>query len=198
MDNNGCTNSQLFPSYVNVYPNPVADFSMSPQPTTVFNRLISFTDLSTGGNAWSWNFGDPLPTTSTTENPQFTYLDSGTYVVTQWVITQFGCRDSISKTVRIDPEFTFYMPNAFTPNGNGLNDTFGPKGEMLDPNNFKFWIFDRWGNMIFYSESINHGWDGHANDGNDIAQQDVYVWKIATKDLNGNTQTYVGHVTLIK
>jgi gliding motility-associated-like protein len=198
VDVNGCANSLTMPALVTVYPNPVADFSMSPQPTNVLNGTINFTDLSTLASTWSWEFGDPLNSTSGQQNPNFTYTDTGSFPVILWVTTVNGCVDSAMHWVRIDPEFTIYMPNAFTPNGNGLNDEFKPEGFMLDKDNFQMWIFDRWGNMIFYTERYDKGWDGRANDGKDIAQEDVYVWKIVTKDLQGNDKTYVGHVSLIK
>jgi gliding motility-associated-like protein len=118
--------------------------------------------------------------------------------VVLWVTTVNGCVDSILKFVRIEPEFTMYVPNAFTPNGNTTNEVFIPQGTMIDRDHFQMWIFDRWGNMIFYTERLDKGWDGRANDGKDIAQEDVYVWKIATRDLTGAERTWVGHVTLIK
>jgi gliding motility-associated-like protein len=198
VDNNGCANSLLMPALVTVWPNPVADFTMSPQPTTIMNGTISFTDLSQLANTWTWNFGDILNSGSNQQNPQFTYTDSGYYVVTLWVSTIHGCTDSISKTLRIDPDFALYVPNAFTPNGDGNNDNFIPKGVGIDENKFKMWIFDRWGNMIWFTDSWGKSWDGRANDGNDVAQEDVYVWMIEVYDYLGKKHKYVGHVSLIK
>jgi gliding motility-associated-like protein len=172
---------------------------MSPQPTTVLNGTIQFTDLSTGGpNQWSWSFGDVSNSSSTVQNPQFTYTDSGTYAVQLIVITPNGCRDTTIKYLRIDPDFVFYVPNAFTPDGNGVNDEFMPVGTGVDPNQFKMWIFDRWGNNIWFTDRWGKAWDGRANDGTDIAQIDVYVWKIQLTDIFGVKHSYVGHVSLIK
>jgi len=198
VDNNGCQNSLLMPALVHVWPNPVADFTFGPQPTTMLNGLINFTDQSQLANSWSWSFGDILNGTSTIQNPSYTYNDSGNYVVTLWVTSIHGCRDSIQKTLRIDPDFTLYVPNAFTPNENGLNETFFPKGVGIDESRYKMWIFDRWGNMIWFTESWGKGWDGRANDGNDIAQEDVYVWKIQIYDYTGMKHDFIGHVSLIK
>jgi gliding motility-associated-like protein len=192
-------NSVTLPAYVTVYPNPVADFSMSPQPTTVLNGTIQFTDLSQGNpNAWSWSFGDVLNSSSTVQNPTFTYTDSGSYQVILTVTTQYGCTDTAMKTVRIDPDFVIFVPNAFTPNGNSENETFFPKGVGIDEDRFKMWIFDRWGNLIWETDRWGKGWDGRANGGEDIAQIDVYVWKIQVFDYQGNEHSYVGHVSLIK
>jgi gliding motility-associated-like protein len=198
VDNNGCTNSQTTPSLVTVYPNPVADFTMSPQPTTVMNGTIQFTDQSTGANAWAWAFGDVNNSSSNVQNPQFTYTDTGSFPVTLVVTSQYGCVDSITKYVRIDDDFSLYVPNAFTPNGDGKNDVFIPVGQLIDPNDYHLWIFDRWGNLIFNTDNINKGWDGTANGGTEIVQEDVYVWKIAFKDQTATQHSYVGHVSVIK
>ncbi len=198
-DNNGCSNSLTMPALVIVYPNPVADFSFSPQPTTMLNGTIQFTDLSQGNpTSWTWSFGDIANSGSNIQNPSFTYTDSGNYVVELWVENQYGCRDSIQKTVRIDPDFTLYVPNAFTPESQGPNNTFYPKGVGIDEKCYKMWIFDRWGNMIWFTEKWGKGWDGHANDGKDVAQEDVYVWKIDVCDFTGLKHSYIGHVSLIK
>ena len=186
------------PALVTVYPNPIADFTMSPQPTTVLNGTIQFTDMSILANTWSWNFGDLLNSSSNLQNPQFTYIDTGLFAVQLFVTSQYGCVDSILKYVRIDPDFTLYVPNAFTPNSDGNNDEFLPIGTMIDANNYKLWIFDRWGSCIFYTENLNKGWDGRANDGSEIAQEDVYVWKIQLNDFSGAKKSFVGHVSLIK
>ena len=63
---------------------------------------------------------------------------------------------------------------------------------------YHLWVFDRWGNVVFNTTDINTGWDGRANNGTDIAQQDVYVWKVKLKDVFGNNHEYIGTVTLVR
>jgi gliding motility-associated-like protein len=198
MDNNGCANTLVMPALVNVWPLPVADFTMSPQPTTVMNGTVQFTDLSTNANTWTWNYGDVSNSFSYLQNSSFTYSDSGTYTVTLWVETIHGCKDSVVKTVRIDPDFFIFVPNAFTPNGNGRNDTFFPKGVGMDASRYNMWIFDRWGTEIWHTTTWGQGWDGRANGGSTVAQEDVYVWEIEIFDFANVPHTYVGHVSLIK
>jgi gliding motility-associated-like protein len=98
----------------------------------------------------------------------------------------------------IGPDYTLYVPNAFSPNGDGMNETFYPKGSGIDESRYKMWIFDRWGNMIWYTEQWGKGWDGHANDGNDVAQEDVYIWKIQVYDYLNKKHDYIGHVSMVK
>ncbi len=200
-DNNGCTNTLTKKGWITVFPNPVADFIASPQPTTVLNSTITFTDKSTGANTWSWNFGESSSgssNTSSLQNPVHMYKDSGKYSVTLWVWNTFGCKDSIIKDVIILGDYILYAPNSFTPNGDGLNDVWNVKGIGIDPENFELFIFDRWGNLIFHTQELNRGWNGHANYGKEIAQQDVYVWKVFTRDFLGGKHSYIGHVSLVR
>jgi gliding motility-associated-like protein len=197
-DNNGCANSLVNPNMITVYPNPTASFSASPNQASYYDPVITFQDLSTGASTWTWTFGDPASTTSNVQNPSCSYPDTGTYVVTLIVTNQFGCADTAMSTVYIYPEWTFYAPNSFTPNGDGHNDVFMPYGTFLDEPSFQMWIYDRWGQMIFYTDKWGQGWDGRANGGKDIAQIDVYEWLVKVADYSGKKHKYVGHVSLIK
>ena len=84
----------------------------------------------------------------------------------------------------------------FTPNGNPLNNTFSGKGIFIEE--YEMLIFDRWGDLIFSTNSLNSPWDGHANGGNKRAQQDVYVWKVILTDVFGKKHQYIGHVSLVR
>ena len=114
------------------------------------------------------------------------------------VKNQFGCADTIKHIIEVKDDFVFYAPNAFTPNNDGVNDVFLPKGIGFDENSFNFFIYDRWGNMIFYSDDSAKGWDGRVSQGKVIAEEDVYVWKVDLKDIKGNTHKYIGSVTIVK
>lgn len=106
-------------------------------------------------------------------------------------------QDYIAKVITIDPEFHLYIPNVFTPDGNGLNDVFQPKGIGIDETDYKMLIFDRWGELIFQSNEFRKGWDGTVKGHSKKATQDVYVYKIYVKDLKGNRHEFVGHVTCL-
>ncbi|MBC7863214.1 MAG: gliding motility-associated C-terminal domain-containing protein, partial [Bacteroidia bacterium] len=199
-DTNGCTNTFTNNNLVTVYPVPNADFSFGPQPASVLNPTIDFTDLTTGATIsnWDWNFGNIEDSASAQQNPSFTYTDAGTYNVNLIVTTINGCIDSISYPVIIDPEFVIYVPNAFSPNADDVNDMFFPKGLGIDTDNYQMWIYDRWGNMIFTSDEWTKGWNGRVAGHDEIVQQDVYVWKIKLNTYKGEKKSYVGHVTVVK
>lgn len=188
--------------YITVFPTPVAEFSSaSIEGTSQFN----FTDQSIGANSYLWNFGDlfandPLLNASIKPNPTHVYENetSNTYLVTQWVVNKFGCRDSIIHPVETIPFWTFYIPNAFTPNSDGHNEGFRGKG--MNIHSYNLWIFDRWGNRIFYSDNLDESWNGTVQGQNsgEIVQQDVYVWKVKFKDVFNKTHDRVGTVTVVK
>ncbi len=198
-DNNGCINTATQNNYITVFPNPLANFSSSANPT-LLNNTVYFTDQSIGATQWSWNFGDVISSYSTQQNPSHHYAapDTGSYKVTLIVSNQFGCMDSIFDFIKITTDFTFYVPNTFTPNGDGVNDLFCPVGTGIDQKQYELVIFDRWGNLIFKSDNPAIGWDGRANGGTMIAQQDVYVWKINVAGSNTGRKRYTGNVNLIK
>ncbi|MCE9538033.1 MAG: PKD domain-containing protein, partial [Bacteroidetes bacterium] len=158
----GCVTTGSKSNYVIVYPNPIANFTVQPEVTTIVNPIISINDASTGTNFWSWNFGD-LDTASLYNPLPHTYADTGTYVITLITSTQYNCLDTSYQTIIIEPDFVFYIPNSFSPNDDGVNDSFSGKGIFISK--YEMRIFDRWGNLIFFTDNINKEWDGKANHG---------------------------------
>jgi gliding motility-associated-like protein len=197
----GCSSTITTPGYITVFPAPTAAFSSSPTTVTQTAPLVSFLDQSTGViNSWLWDFDYPSGIyTDTLQNPSFSYNDTGSYIVQLVVMNNFGCTDTALNTVEILPEYTFYAPNAFTPfNHDGINDIFMVQGVGINPDDFEMSIYDRWGNMIYKTDDITKGWDGRANGGKNLAQIDVYVWKVNTTDYKGDAHQYIGTVTIVK
>jgi gliding motility-associated-like protein len=100
--------------------------------------------------------------------------------------------------VEVTPDFALYIPNAFTPDGNGKNDVFQPMGVGIDEENYRMDVFDRWGENIFTSNNFRKGWDGSVKGSTKTAPQGVYVYKLQVVDTKGNKHPYVGHVTVIR
>ncbi|MCE9538522.1 MAG: PKD domain-containing protein, partial [Bacteroidetes bacterium] len=191
----GCVGSRSKNNFITVFPNPIASFTAQPKSTTITSPIISIADLSTGADFWSWNFGDS--TTSSLSNPgSHTYQKPDTYTITLITATTYNCVDTAYETIVVKPEFEFYIPNAFTPNDDGKNDSFSAKGDFIKQ--YEMMIFDRWGNLIFVSDDINKGWDGKIDHGIDIALQDVYVYSIRVIDFKKKEYFYKGIVTLLR
>ncbi len=189
-DNCSLTDSLAFP--ISIYPNPIAGFTPSPNQTSIYAPTIHFTDNATGASTYDWDFGDSFGT-STIANPDYTYQDSGRYIITQIVTTNYGCKDTTQRQVGIKAEFALFIPNAFSPKGSH-NKTFFAKGMGITQ--FKMLIFDRWGNKLFESNNINESWDGTYK--GKYVPLGVYVYKVFASDVLQEEHKYVGRVTVIR
>ncbi|HSY77612.1 MAG TPA: PKD domain-containing protein, partial [Bacteroidia bacterium] len=197
--NNGCTMSFTRVNYITTWPTPVARFNASPNPTTMSAPTVTFTDQSQGNPVkWNWvTFGDNSDNTSTSQDTMHTYGDTGTYYVQLDIVNKYGCKDSIIEPVVIQPMWTFYVPNAFTPNADGTNDGFIGKGVGI--RKYEMWIFDRWGMLLYHCTDMQHPWDGTVQGTSGLeCQEDTYVWLIEIEDVFHNNHRYVGRVSIIR
>ncbi len=190
--NYGCKDSVYNPAGITVNPIPVADFSFAPEETNVYNTLIDFTDLSIIAANWSWNLGDG--TLDNVQNPTHRYADSGNYMVDLSIENEYGCTDSISKLLRIDPVFEVFIPNSITPNSDGLNDVFMVEGYGI--NEQDLFIFDKWGQLMYEGHSVGDSWDGFVQD--EQNKTSVYIYVVKIVDLFDEVHNYKGSVTVVR
>lgn len=197
-DNVGCANSALS-STVEVYDVPDASFTATPDNASVIDAEIHFANNTTGGNnnTYEWNFGGLGSSTDT--DPIYLFTNAGNYDIQLIATSAEGCKDSILKLVIVTPDVVMYVPNSFTPNGDGLNDVFQiflpPTG--VDYTTFNITVYNRWGEMIYRSGDVNDFWNGAKNNSGPVLKQDTYVWKITFKDEAKKHYEKVGHVTLL-
>lgn len=206
ISNHGCKSNLVKPKLIEIFQKPKAEFLPTPNPTTILDTKVTLLNKSSKDVVyWNYTFGDGTGVDSLTASPVHMYLPKtpATYLATLLVKNADGCVDTVSHEIIIHPEFTFYIPNAFSPNDDGVNDIFLGRG--IGIKKYNFWIFDRWGNLIFNTEDINEGWNGGSTsskdniiDGTEGCLQDVYVWKVRVIDLIGKIHDYKGIVTLIK
>ncbi|HSY76428.1 MAG TPA: PKD domain-containing protein, partial [Bacteroidia bacterium] len=196
--NSGCVAHLLISNLITVYDHPHADFTDAPQPVNIMNPFVQFTDKTVdqyGIQNWFWTLGDATDSTSTNQNTAHTYQDTGTFCPTLVVTNIHQCTDSIEHCIIIEPLFTLYIPNAFTPNHDGNDDVFLPKGIYVC--SFEMYIFDRWGQELFHTTDLYKGWDGKM--GGSVIQEDTYVYLIYATDCETHSKhSYVGRVTLLK
>ncbi len=205
-----------------VWEKPRADFKFNPD--TIFlagedmpkPQPVRFNNLSVNATSYLWHFGDD--STSIEPSPIHVYQESGDKFVKLFAYTVHGCVDStdvttnavtVLKTGRIE------FPTAFTPNTDGepdsriipygysgnttefdLNDLFYPVYRYVDPVKYELQIFNRWGILIFQTNDISEGWTGYYN--GKILPQDVYVWQIKGRFLNGQVINKKGSITLLR
>ena len=196
---NSCFNNAS-PKDVQVMQRPIADFDFSPQlitnlnPSVVFNnRSIPLAKIKSS----FWNFGDNQFSSET--DPNHFYNAASNYDVTLVVMLQtaaVSCFDTTSRQVVVGEDFACWIPDAFSPNDDGLNDVFVVKGIGIA--SVEMSIFDRWGNQVFFSKDLQKGWDGTSNQSKQLAQQDVYAYVISVWDYKNKVHIFKGKLSLIR
>lgn len=195
----GCIDSTTWENYLTVMQTPVADFKWSPDPITMFNTQVLFTEYSLYANTYEWSFPGATPNSSTNEDQTVMYPDgqTGTYYVTLVAKSYLGCTDTITKEVVILPEVIIYAPNTFTPDGDEFNQTWRVYIEGVDAYDFELQIFNRWGEVIWESHDINAAWDGTYN--GVPVKEGAYTWLIRTRELISDKKyTWNGLINIIK
>lgn len=186
----GCTSTVTMTDAVHVYVTPVADFSFTPTDATMMDPRIRFFDESTDAVEYSWQFGDG--NIDDVPSPMHEYQTDGTYPVTL-IVTNGPCNSTATGEVIIKPEAAFYVPNAFTPDGNKDNERFQVKGMGLSE--IQIQIFDRWGELLFFTNDNEHGWDGYY-EGKPV-QAGVYNYRINVIDVLGRAHEKIGRVQVL-
>jgi gliding motility-associated-like protein len=189
----GCQSSSPIPNIVNVYPEPTSYFILNPDIVDEYNPVVSFTNYSVNAINYFWDFDDN--TYSNLVNPEHTFPNAGDYIIMLTAENQFGCLDTSYNRVRVNPFFTFYIPNAFTPSNDQKNELFYGKGTNYKSVTMQ--IFNRWGEKIFDKTGTEPPiWDGTLN-GIDC-QIDVYVYQFFVTDIFDEVHVYRGRVTLVR
>jgi gliding motility-associated-like protein len=194
----GCDSTMIKPGYITVYPTPVADIGASPETVTLLHPEYVFTDLtqdSIVNRLWTFGDGD----SAILKTVAHMYADTGRYGVTLWVQNQYSCIDTAFISVYVEPDFSLYVPTAFTPNGDGKNDVFVPVGVGIDKDNSSFMIFDRWG-LLIYNGNNFVPWNGKVGNSGEIVQEDVYIWIVRAKNILGEDMggSFKGTVSVLK
>jgi gliding motility-associated-like protein len=198
-----CKTQATLEKPITVYGNPTAGFSYGPygNDLTISDPEVQFTNLSSaiGGNTYKWQI-DSL-STSTDVNPTYKFPAIGKYNITLTATSIYGCTDKTTQTLEIKNDFGIFIPNTFTPNDDDLNDVFVPVFTPygLDAKTFEMEIFDRWGKSLYQTKDVTKGWNGKVQNKADERQSnDVFMYKIKYKDMNGIAYVKEGKVILLR
>jgi gliding motility-associated-like protein len=190
----GCIDTATYTivNAVNVFPYPKPGIMATPLEAGIFNPIISFSDTSSLAVFCALRISDG----TYIEDCDYTHTfkDTGYFKVTQIVRNELNCLDSMSITVYIYPEFRLFIPDAFTPNGDGLNDVFKPSS--IGIKEYSFNILNRWGEVIYTSNGPDDGWNGSYKGAN--SPQGAYIYLLDVVDIKGNSRRYNGKVVLIR
>jgi len=156
---------------------------------------VNTVDLSSDAVEWAWNFGDGS-SLNTNQNATHTYTSPGEFYVILEVTNALGCSDTTGTLVKIGGDFVFppNLPNAFSPNGDGENDSFIVRGGPFVE--IDFVVFNGWGQVIFETENPSEGWDG-THKGKD-EPTGVYVYTVRATTIDGESFVKSGKVSLIR
>jgi gliding motility-associated-like protein len=201
-----CTSSKLVPDAIIVHPDPVADFGYSPEPATIENNTVKLINRTVNGQTYEWtvyNTNGSVYATSNDVSPyvEFPNEDEGEYDVHLYAISPYGCTDEITKVVTVEGVLLVNIPNSFTPNGDGVNDFFGPVVYGAYTNeDFSFAIYNRWGEEIFFINNYDPQaamWDGTFE--GKKAQEGSYVYRVIAKSLfSDKIEEFYGEFTLLR
>jgi len=176
-----------------VNPKPIADFDYETTDFHCHNSSICF-NANEPNLKFRWNFGDSK--ISTEENPKHTYFRKGHYNVKLMAENEFGCADSTQKQVYVMRAYNLLAPNAFSPNGDGQNDTWMPIALLNSDKVFDLKIVDANGLVVFNTNNPSNSWDGSIANGARAKSGDIFFWIAVVKDETGNMNEYGGSIVI--
>lgn len=187
-----CSTERSDQKFIIVNPLPDVDFQVNPTNSDILNPYVEFEEMTVGASQWFWDFGDG--NSAAIANPVHEYYTPGYYRVWLTAISDSGCVDSTFRDLYVRDVVTFYIPNSFTPDGDGINDQFGIIGDSLS--GYHLSVYSRWGQQIFESTGPFDTWDGNGPDGKS-APGGVYVYRAKIFNAPGK-QIFNGTVTLLR
>jgi gliding motility-associated-like protein len=186
----GCTDTVR--SAITVHSRPQAAFI----PTQVVQRQpetqVAFTNQSQGATIYAWDFGNS--TTATDPNPVVDFQEPGTHPITFVAYNSFGCTGTARGLVIIEPGVDIFIPNVFTPNGDGINDEWNIRTNAIP---YQVWVYDWWGNLVFEGNA-SRLWNGRYKNSGSDCPEGTYAYKLTVTFPDGKTFTRSGTVTLLR
>jgi len=191
----GCKNNIVKDSFITVSENPTALFDMSDNRVGLLNSEITFINNSDDNLFFEWDFDNGI-LNSDDSQINISFDQEGDYNVLLYVENDFGCSDEIIHQVVVEKELSVFVPTAFTPNNDGLNDIFEAitNGAVT----FEMSIFNRWGELIFSSYNPELGWNGTSSFSGEIMEHGTYLYTILVTDNNDKPWVYNGELNLMK
>jgi gliding motility-associated-like protein len=187
-----CSSGMTFT--VTAHTQPQADFNWLPElPVEESDEVLFSSSSDIKMTNWQWFFmNDSLKQVG--EQARFLFQDPGVYPVTLIVTDEKGCADTLTKAVEVFPDVHLYVPNAFSPNGDRINEVFLRIGRGIS--RYELQIFNRWGELIFTTTELQQGWDGSFK--GKASPPDNYTWKISYHTIHGERKELAGNVSLLR
>ena len=198
---NGCDPIPFVLDPITFFEFGIADFDMTSLNSDfcsvyAIDDPVNFQNTSTGDVVgFTWNFGDGSAPLSNVAAPTHVYDELGIYTIELTVEDIYGCFDTYSETIEVTKGYEIILPTAFTPNGDGINDTMRPVFNCMVK--VEMSVYDTWGSLLYVeSGDTLVGWDGTI-DGNPI-ENGNYIIVVRAQTFNGVMIDMNGPITLIK
>lgn len=193
----GCSASFIVDNYIVVHPNPIAGFHISNENLTYYADELKITNQSSASvNHWEYEISDGFSTMLPTFMHKFN--ESGYYSIQLAVSDSYGCADTIEKSLEFAPDVVVHIPNAFSPDADGLNDVFLPSIYGDDLTFYRLLVFDRWGTVIFESLDPKKAWLGDVRGDGYYAMPDAYNYIMEILTVRGYEKKYMGAILLLR
>ncbi len=194
----GCKDSlyEVFPDRIRIYSKPVSKLKTSEEYLTIYDPVLLLTNLSENFTHTE-TFIRGFQTLESFKEQTIVFEDTGTYIITHIAYNENGCSDSTLKTVFVEAPLNIYVPNAFTPNGDGINDLFTFK--ITGAESFVIRIFNRWGELVYESSDMDEGWNGRVRNVGSEASDGLYTYQLVVgTSFRARDITKHGTVTLLR
>lgn len=197
--NNGCTVANTYSESAVVHGYPWASFSYDAASFSVLEPNVAFVNESQGAESFSWDFGGLGQSTEVNPTYVFPQVEGQAYQVCLDATSEEGCTSTQCESLFINDELLVYVPNAFTPDNDGVNDVFVPVLSGFSPVEYSFSVFNRWGEEVFTSSQPGEWWNGSANGGAYYVPDGVYIWVVEVRaSFSAQKRRIEGHVTVLR
>ncbi len=194
----GCIDSgyTIYQNVIEVFPVPFSNLTWLAKEKTIYEPEFQVSNASTGHTSTFTLLPDRREINNLSETV-FTLSDTGNFEVVHISYNQYGCSDTLFDTIRVDDPFTLFIPSAFSPNGDGINDIFTFK--MSGISKMYMEVYNRWGEIVYSSSNPYEGWNGHHYNNGKPLPSGVYTYVfIGTVKDGGKEHVSKGHITLLR
>jgi len=180
-------------------PRPAVNFYWTPVPVDALDPEVSFVNTTTGAAECSWNLGTLGTSTAWNPEVQFPEMETGEHLICLACASQLGCPAEACAVLVIEGDVTFFVPTAFTPDGDGLNEVLAPSMTGGGAAGYRFVVVDRWGTTVFATEDPAGFWNGSVQGGTHFAPDGIYLWRAVVPSAFGPERfEFTGSVQLLR
>jgi len=192
----GCQTDASFFNFITIRQSPEAAFVFTPEELNDLNREVSFFNQTVGADGFQWDFGDG--SAAFIENPIYEYPDTGVYDVVMVAFSDNGCSDSAFAVVDVTPFNSYFLPNAFTPDDDGVNDFFTGRGVTKGIRDFTMRIWNRWGEVVYETSDPLAAWNGRLDNDGEPSPKGVYHCQVNYVTARGEVRAVKSSITLLR